>query len=260
MNKTEKIAFGIIIALAVLSIFLINFTKGNKEYKVIESIIDEVTNSEGVRMVYLASSDCEECELQKYQMKNLIQNYGLDYYYINLDELSNYKINSIYKKLDLEVSKDVPTIAIYNNGKLTTSLTGITGINRLHSMLVDETILDENELSLNYLTINSYVDKMKTDKLVLALGNYRNVDSNSFEEILWHIVSEYGVEINFIYLSDLTESEGKLFESKIINFDDYNLKIPSLLIIENQKIIDNKIELTEETDYVEFLKENGIIK
>lgn len=259
MNEIEKNIFGIVIVVAIVAIAIIGYNRGYKSYRTIENIIDEVLESDGTKIIYIEPDNCEECELQRYQLKELVKNNELAYYYINLEKLAKYKVNDVYKRLNLSVDKTKPTIGIYEDGKIKSSLTGVTGINRLYSLLKQYDFVNNNELSLNYITLSSYIERLNQGKMVLAIGNYFVADSNSFEEILWDIASNYQIEINFVYVPDLSKSEGKLFQSKIENFDDTELYVPSLIIVENNKIVDSLVGLKDKDAYVELFKNNGII-
>lgn len=260
MNKVGKfIFFGIVIVCSLLIIFL-SFRKQDGEYKVIDNIINEVINSEEPKVVYINPSNCEECNYQTYQMKLLVKNSGLNYYYINLKSLSKNKIKKVYSKLKINDSKNLPTIAVYKDKKLDNSIVGITGINKLFNMLNDHNILNSDKPPINYLNLTTYVDKIEEDNILLAIGSYKDNYSNQVEETLWDIAINYNIDINFIYLYDLTPTEGKLFESKIHNFNDTEVVIPSLLLIRNHKIVDMVDGFKVESDYVEFLQRNGIME
>ncbi|HPF82552.1 MAG TPA: thioredoxin family protein [Bacilli bacterium] len=259
MSKISKIIFLIIILLGIVMILTINSNKITKRYKNIEKIVENINNSTDLKMVYIASNNCDECKLQSYQLKMLIKEYNIEYYYIDLNKISEARSKNIYEKLDLEVVTKSPTIAIYKDSKLVDSLIGLTGTNKLYKLLENNNIIVNKKLPINYLNLSSYVDILNNEKVIIGMGNYTSSYSNSFEEILFEINDEYDIDINFIYLNDLSESEGNLFESKINNFDEMNLKVPSLIIVENNEITDKIIGLSSKEEYVEFLKNNGII-
>lgn len=259
MNDIEKSIFGIVIIIAIVTVAIIGYNRGYKSYREIEKVVDKVLNSDGTQIIYVEPDDCEECNLQRYQMKKLVKDNELAYYYVNLKSLAKYKVNDIYERLGLSIDKTKPTIAIYEDGKIKSSLTGVTGINRLYSLLKQYDLISNKKLSLNYITLSSYIEKVKQEKIIIAIGNYFIADSNSFEEILWSIADKYNVEVNFIYVPDLSQSEGQLFQSKIENFSDTELYVPSLIIVENNNITDSLVGLKDESAYVELFKNNGII-
>lgn len=259
MDKVNKIFYSIVILVGITIIGVIYFVNQNKEYKVINNIIDRVTSSSNNEVIYISSSNCDECDLQTYQFKLLVDDYNFKYYYINLDKISNFKRKKIFKKIGLENNNFIPTVAIFKDGKLDSSLTGVTGINRLYRLLKDYGFLNDKKLPLNYLNITNYASKLEEEKVILALGSYVVSESNQFEQVLWDINNTYDIDINFLYLADLSESDGKLFEQKIANINEFDMDIPALLIIENGSIKNAIFGLKESEEYVEFLTENDII-
>lgn len=259
MNKIARYIFWIIVIICLSIIIFLSYQKDNEEYKIIDNIINEVLNSKETNVVYIAPSKCEECNLQTYQMKLLVDKYGLTYYYINLKNLSSNHVRKIFSRLNLEKNTDMPTIAVFKNNKLDNNLVGIGSIAKLFNMLNNYGILSHDKLPINYLNLTSYVEKIKENRIVLAIGSYKDEYSIQVEEMLWNLASDYSIDINFIHLIDLTQIEGELFESKISNFADTEVIVPSVLLIENQSIIDKIDGVSEEEEYIEFFRKNGII-
>lgn len=246
----------LVLLISILGVY--KLIKNNNVYKEIIFNIEQYMDMGGTNMLYLTKlENCEECELQKYQIKKLVSDNNLQFSYINLNGISNTKIKKIYKKIGISKDSILPTIVVYKDKKLASSLSGISGFNRVHNFLLDEGLI-KSALPLNYLNIISYGNKINS-KLVLAIGNYYNTLSNSVEEILWNIYKEQNLDISFIYTIDLLESEIDLFESKLINLSEYQLTIPGLYIIDNGKIIAALNNEVDESKYLSFLKEYGII-
>lgn len=241
-------------------IFGIKICDNLKEYKTIDGIVDEVLNSTGDIMVYIGGKDCEKCSMQSYQMRLFISEFNLSYYYISLDSISNANAKKVLTKLGLDSSTEIPTIAIYKEGNISVSQSGLVGTKNLYNLLKNNGLINEGDLKLNYLTITNYVEKIEEKSVVLALGSMKSEDSIFFEEYLWEIADKYDININFLYASNLSQLEGDLFESKLLNFNNYDLKIPSLMIIDNGYIRDALVDLYSVDDYVVFLQENGIIR
>lgn len=252
-------SFVAILVVGIAFIIYLYFSKQNNNIKIINNIIDTVLNSNGSSMIYIAKSDSEDYKAQLQHFKLLVDEYGLNYYYINLDNLSTYKQKDIYKRLGIGNDVYNTITIIYEDGKLKNSIVGITGFSRLYNVLKENDLVVEKELPLSYLNTTNFVDKLDETRIVLGVGSYQSNYSNDFERILWNIKKEYNIEIKFLYLCDLSESEGDLFESKIKNFKEFEIKVPSLMLIENGTLESAVIGLTSEEEYVEFLKEYDII-
>lgn len=263
INKLKKIVLALFVIGVIIILFLITNLNGKREdeeYEIINNIADLALNSNETIMVYVGGVSCEECALQSYQMKLFLKEYDLEYYYINLEGISKSDSKKILKKLNLSEDVSLPTIAIYENGKLTTSQSGLVGTNSLYNLLKNHGLIAEKPLNMNYLTITKYVEKIESGSFVLAVGSMKSKESMKFEEILWQVIDEYNIDLNFIYVSNLNKLEGELFESKLKNFNEYDVSIPTLLLVSDGKIENALIGLFEKENYVEFLRENDIIK
>lgn len=264
INKVKGIVLTIF-AIALVTVLIVIATANNKksseEYEIIDDIADVALNSTGAVMLYFGSESCEECVLQGYQMKLFLSNYGLQYYYVNLDGISKSESKEILSKLSLNEDISFPTIAIYENGELSVTQSGLTGTNSLYNTFKDYDLIEDKGLKLDYLTLIKYVEKVEGDTFALAVGSMKSQESMEFEEVLWEVADEYGTDISFIYASNLSKIEGELFESKLYNLEDYDLTIPSLLIISKNRI---KNVLTDEAttkdDVVIMLKAYELIE
>lgn len=263
VNKFKGIIMTIFIIGVIITFIVVcnsNVNKRSKEYKTINDIVDVALNSTGNVMVYIGGSDCNECAMQSYQMRLFLSDYDLEYYYINLDGISKSDRDDVLSKLELDKNIKFPTIAIYQNGDLIVSQSGLVGTNSMYNLFKNHNLITPNPLKLNYLTLTQYIEKVETGSFVLAVGSMKSEESIQFEEVLWQISEENNIDISFIYVSNLTKLEGELFESKLKNFDDFNVSIPSLLLVSNGNIENGLTGLFDKENYVEFLKENGIIK
>ena len=263
INKVKSVfLIFFMIGISIVLIFIAgsNGKKKNEEYETINNIADVALNSTGTIMVYLGGTTCEDCMIQSYQMRLFLSDYDLEYYYINLDGLSNSNTKKILSKLGLSEDINLPTIAIYEDGNLTVSQSGLVGTNSLYNLFKNHNLISDKKLKMNYLSITKYVEKIEEGTFTLAVGSMKSSESIEFEETLWEIVDEYNADFNFIYVSNLNKAEGNLFESKLENFSEYGVSIPSLLLVRNGKIENALIGLFTKEDYVEFLQENGIIE
>lgn len=263
VNKVKSFCLIIfIVGISIVLVFIANSNgkKKEKEYKTINNIADVALNSIGTTMIYLGSSNCEDCLKQSYQMKLFLSDYDLEYYYINLDGISNINVKKVLSKLGLSEEIKFPTIAIYEDGDLKVSQSGLVGTNSLYNLFKKHDLISDKNLKISYLSISKYVEKIEAGTFILAVGSMKSSESIEFEEILWELADEYNVDLNFIYASNLNKREGELFESKIKNFDEYDVSIPSLLIVKDGKIENALIGLFTKEDYIEFLHENGIIE
>ena len=265
MNKKSNYVFLVIIILLVGGIFTYSLYKNNKNMKVINNIVKTVLNSEDEIMLYIGSSNCDACDIQSYSTSLLLSYYKFNYMYIDFNEIStrSKKLKLLSDlSLDDEESFTTPTIAIYKNGKIVDKLTGVNSTNKLFDLLNDNNIIKEDKLKANYLSLSSFINKLESNnKSVVVVSSSVEKNSINLEGILWKIASDYNAEINFLMVNEFSNEELETFESKLDYYrtSENGLISPELLIIENGNIIDSLSNTSSEDEYVDFLKENGII-
>lgn len=251
------VIFAVLIVLAgVLIIFLYN---NKKNYEEILEQVNNFKSLDGNNMLYVIDlKKCDDCITQKFQYDEMIENNNLEFYYIDVSKLNSKYVKKIYNILGIDTSSTLPIEVIYKDGKLQSSLSGLTGTNRLFNLLKSYDLVT-GSLPINYLPISNFATTIENSKVILALGNYLDVESNKVEKLLWNISKNNSININYLYTINLTESEIYLFESKLLNKEEYIITVPGIYIIDNGVIKGSLINSISEDEYLDFFKEYGII-
>ena len=141
-------------------------------------------------------------------------------------------------------------------------LSSLNCANKIFNTLRNNGIISqEKKLPINYLGYSSFNDLIdKNEKTAVILGAVSSEDSNTADEIFWNIAKTYDADLNYLMLDDLSEQELSSFQSEFSYFADNDLYVPSILIIENKQVVNIISNLQDESKYVAFLTENGIIK
>ncbi len=267
MSKESKIVFAVIVFGCLAFILFYSINKDNKNMKTVNQIVENVLDADSETMLYIGSSDCDACDLQATQMSLLLENYDFEYYYVDFNKISTTSAKTKFiKSLGVDTSKDfqTPMILIYKDGEIVSQASSLTSINKIFTLLQKNNIISaEDVLPVNYLTLSSFIKLTENSgKQAVMLGSPVEAQSNSAQEVIWNIAKENKVNINYFMLNDLTEEEGKTFENSLdfYSVDDNNLVIPTLLIIEDGKVIDFITQLQDSDTYINFLKENGIME
>lgn len=268
MNKQSRIAFAVIIVLALLFIIIYGINKDNKKMQTINNIVSKVKSATKNTMLYVGSSDCEACQSQATQMSLLLSNYDFNYYYVDYNEITTTSDKTTFvNNLGIDISSSefsLPQILIYKNGKVVNQFTGLTSINKIFDTLKESGIISSKEsLPVNYLTYSSYKNLLEqSGKQVVMIGDVGTTDSNSAQALIWTIAKENNVKINYLMVNDLSETELTSFKNSLDFYskDGNTVTSPTMLIIEDGKVIKSLVDLQSSDSYVEFLKENDIIE
>lgn len=267
MSKESKIVFAVIVLVCLGFILFYSINKDNKNMKTVNQIVENVMDADSETMLYIGSSDCEACDLQAVQMSLLLENYDFEYYYVDFNKITTTSAKTKFiKSLGVDTSEDfqTPMILIYKDGEIVSQTSSLTSINKIFTTLQKNNIIStEDVLPVNYLTLSSFIELTENSgKQAVMLGSPIEAQSNSAQEIIWNIAKENKISINYFMLNDLTEAEGKTFENSLdfYSVDDNNIVIPTLLIIEDGKVIDFMSQLQDSDAYTNFLKENGIME
>lgn len=266
MKSSSKIFILIVVALFIMGIVVYGANKQFADNEVIESIKEELLNAEENTLLYLGSKSCEACDVQAGLFSLLLRQYNLQYYYIDLDELvSNSKKDKLLTDLNLvpiDGNVELPTLAVYNEGRVIDKLEKVNNIDVLFDFLVDNKIIEsESKLPLNYLDLSTYSDYLARDGIkilaVTSLGSEYNI---SFQSALWEFASNNDVTIDVITLDDLSSSELEMFIDSSDFFKSDIFETPILVISNGNNITNYVKEIVTASEYVDIFKNLGIIK
>jgi hypothetical protein len=252
----------IIFVLAVTSFSIYIYISNKGKIENLNKVVDKFLRAEGNAMIYIDGDEtiCSNCALHKYELEYLVENNALSFYYINVKDLSLGSRNRIFKRLGYDKDLTLPATIIYKDKKPSVSIEGLTGIDRLYTLLKKYDLINDNKLPLNYLNLigtNELLDRSGIS--LLAFGNYEDENNANFEKNLWSLNKEYNLNISFMFLIDVIEAEGKQLEARMFPDSDMKVNAPVLYIIGNGKVLNYIDGTASSTEIVEFLKNNGII-
>lgn len=256
MNKNGKLniqTIGIIvISLMALIALIIGFVisrdadeskdSSKNSTEILDSFYKYMASKEE-KIIYYGSSSCSYCELQTPIMKQLKEDYDIDYLYIDATKLSSDDKNEILKVLDVEGS--TPTIAIVKNDEVVDTNVGyMDGITTVE-FLKDNKILDDDatykpEENLTFIDYDEYKDLVsKDDTTVIVIGQTTCSHCISAKPVLSRVAGNYNITINYLNLTELSSDEqNELIESlKNLGYEDAeNLGTPLTIIVKNKHI------------------------
>lgn len=262
MSKENKITFLVIFAIGIVSVLYMLISQRNTAYKDALEIADNVLNNEGYTLLYIGSGDCEGCRLEESQIKPLIENYDFGFFYINLEDLSENRVSDLILKLKLGTgSFTVPTLMVYKDGEFVDVLEGLSNLETIFSFLQKYSIInEESELLMNYIDLEEYTKLIANKKpQIIALGSIISEESNEAQQVLWDLVSENDVKINYFSIENLTEKEIDTLYTSLGYFEQNETGIPMIIVVKNKQVLDSSLENLDKEGYIEFIKNNGLM-
>lgn len=266
----STIVIGVLALVAlIIGIIVTNggFSEGNKESQEILDNFYKYMQSEDESVIYYGSSNCSYCELEDPIMKQIKEDYKMDYLYVDASKLSSDDNKEIVKVLDIEGS--TPTIAVVKDDKVVDVSVGYVDGKTMVEFLKETKVLEEEAVYTpeQYLTFINY-DKYKelVDKgeiSVIVIGQTTCSHCISVKPVLSHVAGEYDVEINYLNLTEMNETEqSDLIESlKSLGYENADSLGTPLTIIVKDKKIESTIEGSNPPTYfVRAFKKAGLIE
>lgn len=278
-QKRNTIIFTIILsilAIALIVIFILDEMKrsGNLETKEASEIMekfDKYYNSNEKEIIYYASSNCSYCELQTPILESIAEEYELDYYQIDSSKLGSKQKSEVLEKLNIEHA--TPTTVIVENGEVVDTLVGYTDGNEFIEFLVNVEILEEDasypgEKYINFVSYEEYEKLIDNDLTnVITIGQTSCGHCIAFKPAINSVGEEYGLIMNYLNLTDLTEDENNKFFTSLTEIEyndpdfieDGSFGTPLTLIVKNGKVVDYISGQRTISQLVRELKKNGLI-
>ena len=246
MNENSKLLkIGISIVVIALIIVVPIIIQNNKTSKLIKEI-EDVMNSSDAKVIYMARPTCYYCNLLEPITDSLKEEYNLDYYYINTDELSNSELSKVLKLFDRTTDTfGTPYLIITKDGKVVAEQNGYA---------------DEDEtLKINYLDKQSFDDIMNNnEREIILIGKTGDESVVEARNELKEIITQYNLKINYFDIMNVSSEDEYNDNLEKLGYDE-DFEGPNLVIVENNKIIAETNKNTKE-DYITFLKNNSYIK
>ena len=273
MFNTQTIAMLAVSVIAVIALIVGMVVTGNKKVttkgKGSGEILDsfyKYMGSDDETVIYYGSSTCSYCSLQTPIMKQIKEDYKIDYLYVDASKLSKEDQKEIFKVLDIEGS--TPTIAVVKDDDVIDVNVGYMDGKETVEFLKKNKILDEGatykpEENLTFIDFNRYKELVNEDSLnIIVMGQTTCSHCIAVKPVLSRVAGNNNITINYLNLTEMSQDEqSELIESlKSIGYSDAdNLGTPLTLITKNNHL-EGKIEGENPPSYFtrEF-KKYGVI-
>ena len=217
-------------------------TEGKGSGEILDSFY-KYMGSDDETVIYYGSSTCSYCSLQTPIMKQIKEDYKMDYLYVDASKLSNDDQKEILKVLDIEGS--TPTIAVVKDDEVIDVNVGYMDGKETVEFLKKNKILDEDatykpEENLTFIDFNRYKELVNEDSLnVIVIGQTTCSHCIAVKPVLSRVAGNNNITINYLNLTEMSQDEqSELIENlKSIGYSDAdNLGTPLTLITKNNHL------------------------
>ncbi len=263
MNEKKKIIVLLGAIAAVILLIVVCSAIENKKSREYVKEFYSAFNGNEEKLVMIGRDNCSWCQLFKPYLDLMHDKFGLEYLYVNTNELTT----SIFKKLLKDISVDekdfgTPYTIVVKEGKVVDSLNGYTDDADLIKFLKNHKFVgDDAKMSLNYIDYQGFKKVAKSNEnKILVLGQTTCGYCIKAKPILNKIADEYGVEINYLNVNTLSKEESEKLSKYVSYLGENEWGTPLTLIVNNGKVIDSANGLLDEEGYINLFKNNSIIK
>lgn len=279
-EKKKTIIFTVslaVIALALMVVFIFMELRqmgiiGSADSSAIMKEFNNNYNSSERKVIYYSSSTCSYCELQTPILDVISEDYNIDYYKIDSNELSNSQKNIVLGKLGIEHA--TPTTVIVEKGKVVATQVGYTDGKSLVEFFKENKIVPKDaeysaEKYITFIDYNKYRSLIKNeDTNIIVIGQTSCSHCIAIKPALNSVAEDYDLTINYLNLTDLTEEEYNKFSESLEKIEyndeeflaDGSFGTPLTLIVEDGKVTDYISGSRTISQLVREFKKAGLIE
>lgn len=210
-------------------------------------------------MVYIPYTNLDEIKKQDEILKDIAENYSIEYKRIDAYLLSNNQQEKINSLLGLSLVEDQILVLVKDN-KMISNIRGIHSKNTYIEKLYGANFINELEIKIKEIDYDIF-NKMLEDKekSIILLGSDKVKDVSEVFNLLNKMIYTYDINVNFLNIdnSDLSNKIKEKLEN--IGYDGA-ISYPLVIIAESNKILGYAIGNSKEEYFIDIFMENGVIK
>jgi len=273
MNESKKgiIVVGIML-LIIIAIPVIIFM-GNKKSNDMYKGYEERINGTELSLIYIGRPTCSVCLELDPVIKEYKQKYNFEYYYVNTDKLvtkDTDKLINSYEGFSEGIS--TPTLLYVQNGQIVDAMQGFLDEKTLFNFLqkngsIDANVeyegkVDEDEINLNVVSVEQYLDVVESGtKSIINIARVGCGACQTAKPILNKVAGTHNLTVNYFNTDNLTSDNIEAFTESLefISSGEFQYT-PTLMIVENGKVVETLVGVATEDEYVALFKKHGFIK
>ena len=259
MNEKKKV--GILLGVVVVTFLLIiigSLYESSKSNKYLKDFYDAFSGNDN-KLVMIGRDNCSWCMMFKPTLDSFKEEYGLEYIYVNTNEITNSALKKLLKNINVDYNEfGTPLTVIVKDKSVVDKISGFTDESEVFDFVKKyDLIPSDSKLKLNYVDYNGYKDIVKSEHTkILVVGQTTCSHCIKTKPILKQIVDDTGIKISFIEANKLSSEELEKFDKFLdpIKDEEGNYGTPTTLIIKNGKIVDSVAGALDYDGYIEFFK------
>ena len=263
MNENKKmLIMGIVVILIIAIIPITAIITNIKSEKILEEV-KEYIKEEGHRVVYIGRDNCSYCLLFEPEIELVSEQTDLEYLYVNTNKLKASHLSQLLEELEIDESDfGTPYLVITKDEEIVSQKAGYMSEDRLFEYLKENKVIEENKtLPLNYIDYETYTKLINSnEKQLIVIAQSGCPSCEKTRPIFYGIAEEYGVKINYLNASMISQEDSTGFQESLDYFKENGISTPTMLVVSNKQIIDILEGAADTEKYVEFLVKNGFIK
>jgi len=273
MENKRFITVLIFIVLLIVVIPIINYF-GSKESNEIMQKFNDALAAQEYTFVEFGQENCSFCKQQKVVLDGLVENYGLEYMYIDIRTVKSSHLTKMLKTLGIESSKfGTPTMAIIGNNKVEELIEGLIDEVALAEKLEPYEVMDEYGFTeFEKIDYDKYYSLIKSKKEVVIV--LEKTGCSACEAAKPHLkrasyvtgTKIYSLTIDEVFASGnetATDEENAIAKKFLASLPIYKdgVGTPTVLIVKKSKVVDAYTNgAAEASVYIDFLKKNNLAK
>lgn len=269
MNEQNKgkilLAVVAVVIIAMVSVFVTDYKKQEE----IVNKYNELYEEEGTQIVYFGKNGCAYCELYTPVIDKLMEDYDLEYNYIDSSKVSSSKLVSMLEKGGIDVdSFGTPTTLIIKDGEVINNSIGYMDRETTFTFLKENGVIAsdavlkpefENITNINY---SEYLNILKSSEAkVVVVGQTTCSHCITAKPYYDEIAKENNIDIYYLNYTNMSDDEKTAILTSTTYFkENEDWGTPLMLIAKDgDAVIADSGFLSKEAT-LSFLKENNIIK
>lgn len=273
--KSYQIGFICVLGIVLigLSAFIVKdkIDERKKQNEIMDSFNEYFARDE-LTVIYYTSSSCNYCAMESPILETIAKDYDLDYLSIDIDKLSKKQKSKISESLGgIDAT---PSTVIVKNEKVIAVQRGYIDGPKYVEFLIKAGILDEGsvynpEKNLTFINYDKFVNlRGESSPSVIVIGASTCTYCLSAKPILSNLAKAYNIPIHYLTLDYISVDDRKSIYNDLKDMEykdetfvkESKLSTPTVLIVQEGKVIDYLTGLQNVTEYTKLFKNNGVVE
>lgn len=227
--------------------------------KIIESV-SKLLETE-YSLIYLPYKNIDEIEKQDKVLKEISEEYEINYKKVDAYLLSKSQQNKLNSLLQISTVEDQIVILVKNE-KIIGSIRGINSKKNYLNELEKFNFIEDISYLITHINFDEFNNLINnSEKNVIVIGKDDCKYCDEVIETLNDISINYNIKINYINIGEMNSEVSVEIQNKLneLEYED-GFTTPMTLIVENNKLLNYIIGASNEEYFVDIFTENGIIK